>query len=64
MSDKASDVAKRVADELASCDVKLVASLPALEKQLDELEKKWPRPAMTRRGSPVPPPSCRAIPTG
>jgi len=28
VNDKASDVAKRVADELASCDVKLVASLP------------------------------------
>ena len=28
MNDKASDVAKRIADELASCDVKLVASLP------------------------------------
>jgi len=28
VNDKASDVAKRVADELASCDVKIVASLP------------------------------------
>ena len=28
VNDKASDVAKRIADELASCDVKLVASLP------------------------------------
>ena len=28
MTDKASDVSKRIADELASCGVKLVASLP------------------------------------
>jgi sulfopyruvate decarboxylase subunit alpha len=28
VSDKSSDVEKRIADELASCDVKLVASLP------------------------------------
>jgi len=28
MNDKAPDVAKRIADELAACDVKLVASLP------------------------------------
>src|SRR5262245_1605619 len=28
MSSKAPDVAKRIADELAACDVKLVASLP------------------------------------
>ena len=28
MSDKTSDSAKRIADELASCGVKLVASLP------------------------------------
>ena len=36
-------VQKEAASDQADC--RLVASLPALEKQLDELEKKSPRPA-------------------
>ena len=44
VNDKASDVAKRIADELASCDVKLVASLPdnwlmGVIKQVDSDER-------------------------
>ena len=40
-------VQKEAASDQADCQ--LVGSLPALEKQLDELEKKWPRPAMTQK---------------
>ena len=38
-------VQKQAASDQINCQ--LVGSLPALEKQLDELEKKGPRPAMT-----------------
>jgi hypothetical protein len=40
-------VQKQAASDQVNCQ--LVGSLPALEKQLDELEKKWPRPAMTQK---------------
>jgi hypothetical protein len=40
-------VQKQAASDQINCQ--LVGSLPALEKQLDELEKKGPRPAMTQK---------------